>query len=298
MTTATTLPPDVVKAQQRTGWGAQAHQWYSQLEVIERQWGVLTEGLLDLARVAAGDRVLDLACGAGDPALAAAARVGPTGTVIATDIAPDMLAFAAQRATAAGLVNVDTHEMDAEAIDLPDASVDVALCRLGLMFLPDLDAALAGVRRVLVPGGRFATVIPWRGDGHPVPRIAGVILDSLDLPAPPPPAPGRPGIFSLADASAVCAALESAGMVEVRIVPCTVTHDFRSPEEWIDFVLALNVPLRQHLAGVPDERIRQARRAAVQAAASSVHPDGHVRFGGHYYYAIATRPADNDGGTG
>lgn len=70
--------------------------------------------------------------------------------MIATDIAPDMVAFAAQRAAAAGLSNVQAHEMDAEAIDLPDASVDAVLCRLGLMFLPDLDRALAGG----LPGAR------------------------------------------------------------------------------------------------------------------------------------------------
>lgn len=95
-----------VKEQQRAGWGGQAQHWYAQLEVIERQWAPLSDGLLELARVSPGDRVLDLASGAGDPALAAAERVGPAGTVIATDLSPDMLAFAAQRAVAAGLTNV------------------------------------------------------------------------------------------------------------------------------------------------------------------------------------------------
>jgi SAM-dependent methyltransferase len=290
MSTAVRLSPDVVKAQQRTGWGAQAQQWYAQLEVIERQWAVLSDGLLELARVTAGDRVLDLACGAGDPALAAAGRVGPAGTVIATDISPDMLAFAAQRAAAAGLANVEVHQMDAEAIDLPDASVDVVLCRLGLMFLPDLDRALVGVHRVLVPGGRFATAIPWRPGGQAVPYLIGVLLDALGLPMPPPPAPGHPGIFSLADASVVCAALERAELADIRVVPRTVAHDYRSPDEWIDFLLALNVPLRQHLAGVSDDRIREARRAAVDAAAPYLQSDGHIRFAGHYYYATAVRP--------
>jgi SAM-dependent methyltransferase len=290
MTTAARLSPDVVKAQQRTGWGAQAQQWYAQLDVIERQWGVLSDGLLDLARVTAGDRVLDLACGAGDPALAAADRVGPAGTVIATDISPDMLAFTAQRAAAAGLTNLDVHQMDAEAIDLPDGSIDVVLCRLGLMFLPDLDAALGGVHRVLVSGGRFATVIPWHHGGQAVPHLVGAILDALDLPAPPPPQPGHPGIFSLSDASVVCVALEAAGLAEIRITPTTVAHDYRCPDEWLDFLLALNVPLRQHLAGVSEERIRQARRAGADAAAQYTQADGHIRFTGHYYYATATRP--------
>ena len=297
MTTTATPSSDVIKAQQRAGWGGQAQQWYAQLEVIERQWSTLSEGLLDLARVTTGDRVLDLACGAGDPALAAAARIGPAGTVIASDISPDMLAFAAQRATAAGLTNIEIHEMDAEAIDLPDASIDVVLCRLGLMFLPDLDRALAGVHRVLVPGGRFATAIPWRPAGHAVSTLVGTILDALDLPAPPAAAPGHPGIFSLADASHTCAGLERSGLVDIHIAPCTVTHEYRDADEWIDFLLALNVPLRQLLSGLPQERIDHARHAAAEAAQRYADPDGHIRFLGHYYYATAIRSAHRTAST-
>jgi enediyne biosynthesis protein CalE5 len=290
--TAVPAPSEQVKAAQRAGWGDQARHWYAQVEVTQRQWGALSEGLLDLARVATGDRVLDLACGVGDPAIAAAVRVGPAGTVIATDLAPDMVAFAAQRAAAAGLANVQTHAMDAEAIDLPDRSVDAVLCRLGLMFLPDLTRALTGVRDVLVPGGRFATAIPWRPADQAMPRLAGAILDALGLPPMPPAAPGVPGIFSLADASHVCAALDTAGLTEITIRPYVLPHDYRSPDEWLDFLLALNVPLRQHLADVPAERIEHARQAAVAATAPWVQQDGHVRFTGLGYYATAQRSAD------
>jgi len=292
MTTTTAAgTPDADKAAQRADWSEQARAWSAHLGVIERQWGPVSDGLLELARVATGDRVLDLASGAGDPALAAAARVGPTGCVIATDLSPDMLAFAAQRVAAAGLGNVEVHEMDAEEIDLPDESVDVVLCRLGLMFLPDPARALAGVRRVLVPGGRFAAAIPWRPEDQAMPRLVGTMLDAIGLPRPPPAAPGRPGVFSLADAGFVRAALERSGLGGIRIVPYTVTHDYRSPDEWVDFVLALNVQLRRRLAGLPHERVREGRRAAVEAASAYRQADGHVRFPGHGYYAIATRPA-------
>jgi SAM-dependent methyltransferase len=291
MTTAAIATPDVVKAQQRAGWSGQAQQWYAQLDVIDRQWGPLSDGLLELARVETGDRVVDLACGVGDPALAAAVRVGPTGSVIATDISPDMLAFTAQRAAAAGLANVETHEMDAEAIDLPAASVDAVLCRLGLMFLPDVGQALAGVRRVLVPGGRFAAAIPWRPAGQALPRLVGAIVNYLELPQPPPAEPGRPGIFSLADASHVCAELERAGLMDIAIHPYTTQHDFQSPDEWMDMVLALNIPLRQHLAGVPAERIHEARRAGAEASQEFLNEDGHIRFAAYGYYASAARPS-------
>jgi enediyne biosynthesis protein CalE5 len=288
--TTESLAPDAVKARQRAGWSSQAREFYARRALIERQWGVLSEGLLELARITTGDRVLDLACGVGDPALAAADRVGPTGSVIATDLSPDMLAFAAQRAAAGGLGNVEVHEMDAEAIDLPDASVDAVLCRLGLMFLPELDAALGGVHRVLVPGGRFAAAIPWRPEGQAMPRLIGATLDALGLAPMPPPAPGRPGIFSLADASFVCAALERAGLVDVRVQPYTLAHDYRSPDEWLDFLMALNVPLRERLAAASGERVREFRTAAVAATAPWVREDGHIRFAGHGYYAAAARP--------
>jgi enediyne biosynthesis protein CalE5 len=285
----TTHVSEDVTATQRQGWSSQARHWYAQIEVTERQWGPVSDGLLDRARVTTGDRVLDLACGVGDPALAAARLVGPSGSVIATDLAPDMVAFTARRAAAAGLANVETHEMDAAAIDLPAASVDAVLCRFGLMFVPDLDRVFAGVREVLVPGGRFATSIPWRPAGQAMPRLVGAILDALGLPPLPRPEPGVPGIFSLADASYVSAALENAGLTGIRIEPYTLAQDFRSPGEWLDFLLALNLPLRLQLAGVEEDRLPELRSVATAAMAPFVQDDGHVRFTAYGYYALAGR---------
>jgi hypothetical protein len=144
---------------------------------------------------------------------------------------------------------------------------------------------------VLVPGGRFAAAIPWRPDDQLMPRLVDAMLDAVGLPPQPPPEPGRPGIFSLSDASHVCAALERAGLAEIVVRPYTLTFDHTSPEEWLDFLLALNVPLRQRLTAQPEDRIREARRAGVAAAAAYAAPDGHVRFVGRGYYAVAVRPA-------
>ncbi len=165
------------------------------------------------------------------------------------------------------------------------------LCRLGLMFLPDLGSALAGVYRVLVPGGRFAAAIPWRPGGTALPLVTGTLLAALDLPEPAPPRPGQPGIFALADAAVTCAALERAGMAEIRVLPHTVTHTYRSPQDWVDFVLAHNVPLLTLLDGVPAVRVETARRAAVAAMTPYLDDDGGFSFPGHYYYATASRPS-------
>jgi SAM-dependent methyltransferase len=257
----TTTTPQLVKEQQRTAWAAQARHFYARSELIERQWGPLSMRLLELARVTAGDRVLDLACGVGDPALAAAARVGPTGRVVATDLAPDMVAFAAQRAADAGLTNVEAHEMDAEAIDLPAAGVDAVLCRLGLMFLPDLDPAFAGVYRVLVSGGRFAAAIPWRPHDQLMPRLVDAMLDAVGLPPQAPPEPRSTG-----DLQPVRRVLR------LRRPGAGRPRGDRGP--------ALHADLRLHLAGgVAGLPARAQRSGAAAAGTGSGRPGGPASRG-------------------
>jgi ubiquinone/menaquinone biosynthesis C-methylase UbiE len=98
--------------------------------------------------------VLDVACGTGLVTLPAARAVGRGGQVIGVDIAERMVEALRARAAAAGLSHVEAARMDAEQLALPDGCVDVALCALGLMYLPDPAQALREVKRVLRPGGR------------------------------------------------------------------------------------------------------------------------------------------------
>jgi ubiquinone/menaquinone biosynthesis C-methylase UbiE len=115
--------------------------------------------LLDSAALANGERVLDLACGTGLVSLPAAHAVGANGQVIGVDIADRMVEALRQRAAAAGLPQVAATRMDAEQLAVPDGSVDVALCALGLMYLPDPGQALREVKRVLRPGGRTVLAV-------------------------------------------------------------------------------------------------------------------------------------------
>ena len=140
---------------QRYGWGLAAATyeplWQAPLAGV--QAGVQA-ALLARAALAPGEQVQDLACGTGLVTLPAARAVGPGGRVIGVDIAGRMVEALRQRATAAGLAQVQAQRMDAEQLALPDASVDVVLCALGLMYLPDPAQALREARRVLRPGGR------------------------------------------------------------------------------------------------------------------------------------------------
>jgi SAM-dependent methyltransferase len=141
---------------QRYGWDlaadAYARHWHGPLAGVQGE-------LLALAAPAPGEAVLDVACGTGVVAAAAARAVGPVGRVLGVDLADTMVQVSRQRAHGLGLVQAAFERMDAEQLQLPDASFDLALCALGLMYLPDPDAALRELHRVLRPGGRVVLAV-------------------------------------------------------------------------------------------------------------------------------------------
>lgn len=108
--------------------------------------------LVELAGVRAGDAVLDVGCGRGAVLVPAAARAGPAGRVVGVDLSPEMVRLARARVDVAG-VDAELRVMDAERLDVPDASFSVVLCGFGILFLPDPERAIAGFRRALAPGG-------------------------------------------------------------------------------------------------------------------------------------------------
>jgi SAM-dependent methyltransferase len=116
--------------------------------------------LLDAAGVGPGDAVLDVACGTGVVAAAAAERVGSTGAVIGVDVNPGMLAVAA-----ALTERVRWVQADAARLPFPDGGFDRVLCQAGLQFVPDRLGAVREMRRTLRPGGRLALLV-WRALHH------------------------------------------------------------------------------------------------------------------------------------
>ena len=120
------------------------------------------ERLVELAGVAVGDRVLDVACGRGASLVPAARRAGGSGQVLGVDLSPEMVAAAAAELTAAGLDGA-ARVMDAEHLDLADSAYDVALCGFGVFFFPDPEAAMAEIFRVVRPGGTVA-LSTWGAD--------------------------------------------------------------------------------------------------------------------------------------
>ncbi|MEQ1805621.1 MAG: methyltransferase domain-containing protein [Burkholderiaceae bacterium] len=137
---------------QRYGWdlAAQDYEALWQAQLAKAQAALLT-----CAALMPGERVLDVACGTGLVSLAAAASVGPHGHVHGVDLSGHMVGAAQQRAADRGIAHTSFTRMDGEALDFPDASFDVVMCALGLMYMPDPAQAVREMRRVLRPGGRL-----------------------------------------------------------------------------------------------------------------------------------------------
>jgi len=219
------------KNAQREQWNKDGAAWRRWTPVLDRWYGEVTRQMLDLARIQPGQRILDIAAGAGEPAVSAAERVGPSGYVLATDISEGIVELALQVARERGLKQVETRVMDGEKLDLPDASFDTVLCRLGLMYMPHPVTALREWRRALKPGGRVAVGVfstPDRNSWGAVP--ASIIRQRAQL---PPPVPGQPGPFSLGNPGVLEGTFIQAGFAcpDIRAVP--VPHRTTSAAEYV-----------------------------------------------------------------
>ena len=148
-------------------WDAAARGWERSRDRMWESSHAVGEGLVEMAAPAPGESVLEIAAGPGDTGFLAAELIGESGRLVATDLSTRMLAAAERRAAELGLRNVEFRQVDAQAMDLESASFDVALCRWGLMLMPDPAVALAETRRVLRPGGRLALAVWGPREANP-----------------------------------------------------------------------------------------------------------------------------------
>ena len=237
--------PAAYKETTRVQWQDAAHAWHSWDPVFDRWLGPATELMLDLAGVGEGTRVIDIAAGSGGQSIAAARRGA---TVLATDISSNILEEAAQAARAAGISTIATHVVDGESLDVDPGTFDAAISRLGLMYMPDKQGALAQARRVLREGGRYAAIVfaePDRNGFFSVP--IGIIRRRAQL---PPPAPGLPGPFSSAG---LRDQLDAAGFREVEVHRVDAPLEVSSAAECARLERESFGALHQMLAGLAED---------------------------------------------
>ena len=244
--------PNQYKVTTRQQWEDAAEAWHRWGPTLEAWLGASTERMLDAAGITTGSRVLDVAAGAGGQSIVAAKRVGADGEVVATDISPTILTYAAKAAAEAGVTNLRTVEADGEDLDdLPAATFDAAISRVGLIYFPDQQRALAGIRRSLRVGGRFAAIVystPAKNEFFSIP--VSIIRERAQLPAP---LPGQPGPFSLGGAGVLEDVLATAGFHDITVETVPSPLQLSTAAECVRFERESFGALHQMLKGVPEQ---------------------------------------------
>ena len=263
------------RAQQQQ-WDSAAKGWLKWSELIDGASAEISERLVELARVKPGSRVLDVAAGYGEPSLTAARAAGPEGSVAATDISAEMLAFGRERAAAAGLGNIEFVESDAASLKYPENSFDAALSRWGIIFEPDGEAAAARVRGFLEPDARMA-ISSW-GPPDRVPFLAIPMRTAMERLQVPPPPPGTPGPLSRPTPEALGGLLESGGFSDVKVEEATVTYELGSPEEFTTFIREIAPPITAIIEPHPQQVQDETWAAITEATREVAADDGTVRL--------------------
>jgi ubiquinone/menaquinone biosynthesis C-methylase UbiE len=226
---------DAATVRLRQEWESQANSWYRERELLLSASRPIHQWLVEHLEPRAGQRVLEIAAGPGDTGLFAAQRLG-NGRLVSTDLAPAMVDAAKKRGAELGLTNVDYRTLDAQAMDLADASFDGVICRWGFMLMPDPEAALAECRRVLVPGGRLVfAVFTGPEDNSFASLPARVLIEAGHLPRPA--SNWQPGILALGDRARLDALVRSVPFASVHIEPVDMTWTFVDTDDYWRFLV-------------------------------------------------------------
>lgn len=283
----TQFDPVVAKQVQYDQWNQSATGWKKHDERLRQMTHVVTEQMLKLAGIGPGQAVLDVASGTGEPGLPVAHVVGPTGRVVLTDISEAMMEVAEGKARAQGLTNVEFRVVDGEVLEVGENIFDAALCRWGIMFMPDPVRCMAQAYQALRPGGRLSVAVWGTPERNPFFTIPlQTLAQHVDVPAPP---PGAPGLFSLADPQRLKSVLEAAGFRDVTVTdlefPMGIATD--GYEYW-SYIRELAAPISALFAKVPADK-QEHVSGQIAAAAEAGQKEGGVRLNGYALFATGVK---------
>ena len=263
---------------QRRGWDRAAtcyeRFWQRQLQPAQ-------DRLLESLALAPGETVVDIACGSGALTLAMASAVEPGGQVVATDLSPKMTAATATCASAAGVHNVSTRCCDAEALDC-DEEFDVAVCSLGLMYVPDPAAAVARMHRAVRPGGRVGLLVWGERSRCGWASLFGIVDARVSSDV-------CPRFFALGGPGALPTLLERAGFVDVAEARLCVALDYGDDSEALGAAF-LGGPVALAYGRFDTDTRREASDEYLRSITPFRHDDGSYRVPGEFVVATAQRP--------
>ena len=259
--------------QSRRTWSVATPGWERNAELVARTTEPVSAWVLDHVRLAPGDVALELGAGPGDFGFRLATAVASSGRVISTDFVPAMVDVARRRAGERGLANMEFRVMDAQDVDLDDASVDAVVHRFGPMLLPDPERSAGHAHRVVRPGGRYATVVWGPTEANPMFPLFGRTLAKLGFLGGGPPAADT---LDLARPDVTRGLLERTGFADVVVDEVDLPLTFESFDELWVMPSEIAGPIAECLRGLDRSDFERAKDAIRNAAEPYRVGDGFV----------------------
>jgi ubiquinone/menaquinone biosynthesis C-methylase UbiE len=257
-------------------WSESARYWEKHAATLRRIFAPVTTALIAEAGITTGQNILDVAGGTGEPSLAIAEVVGPTGSVICTDAIDEMVRAAKREAQFRKLTNVTFRHCTADTLPFSDNTFDAAVSRLGVMFFPDPLNALREMLRVTKPGGSLAFVVWDRNDVNPFLNVIAMVLSRYVETAEADE--DAPGAFRFAEHDKLAQVLREAGASQVR--ERILTFQIAAPlsfEQFWEFRSETSATLRDKLQTLSQTELNHLK-ADVEKAAREYFTSGGMSF--------------------
>ena len=249
-----------IREQQKATWNKFSPGWKKWDDFTMKFLQPMGDKIIEALHIKGSDRVLDVACGTGEPGLTIAA-MAPQGHVTGTDLAEQMLDIAKENAAKKNLKNYSTQACDICELPFESNSFDKISCRMGFMFFPDMQMASDEMYRALKPGGIMATSVWSTSDKNAwITNIMGVISKNLEL---PPPVPGAPGMFRCGNPGFIKAIMERSGFNNIEELPVTgkvIYSDFEHMWQMMNEVAAPVVGALSKADDAMKEKIKNEAR--------------------------------------
>ncbi len=271
-------------------WARSSCAWVTHAEAIAIMTRDASDALVEALDAPADGRVLDVACGPGDPSLRLARSRSSVGSVVAIDASVVMLRHAAERAAEDDLRLRGIHARG-EHLPFRDSSFDALCSRFGVMFFEDVPASLADARRVLRPGGRAVYAVWAPREDNAYFTVADEVLDEHGCPAAEVP-PDAPTPFRFGTSGELAALMRSAGFADVseRSVSIAMRLPGFGPGDLLDFQRTISPSIGDRSAELTDDALGEVRSAMARRLAPWTTDDG-LSLPGRILIVAGSRPA-------
>jgi len=282
----TPSPQDIIDRERNT-WRTVSSGWRKNDERLRKSADPVSQRMLDGLRLSPGHHVLDIASGTGEPAIPAAHRVGETGKVVGIDLVDEMLAIARDKAREQNLDNIEFRAVDGKGIPFEDNRFDAISCRWGLMFMPEPQAMLEQMRRVLKDEGRIALACWAEPERNPFfTHAMSILMKHMEMPQPPPDAPG---VFAFAERERLENILRDSGFRDIEIEDLRIDMiEAQSGEEYWQVMEELAGPIAV-LAKQMNKETYRAFSAEVIASADALKQGDSLTLVGTTWIAHAAK---------